>query len=102
MSTVFAPAEEIAPVAPPAGGTTVVGAPEGPPPTIADRRNVRGVSRRDIATLAGAAASALCTTLLLFGRLTPLSGVIGFLVVNYAVFLATYGVLVAIEEPRPI
>ncbi len=65
------------------------------------RRTLGGASRHDTTLLAGAAISALCTTLLLFGRLTPLSGVFGFVVVGFLAFLATYAVLVSLTEDRP-
>ena len=65
------------------------------------RRSIGGVSRHDLKTLGGAAISALCTTMLLFGRLTALSGDLGFVVVGFLVFLVTYGVLVSLTEDRP-
>jgi phosphate transport system permease protein len=64
-------------------------------------RRLGGISRDDAANLAGAAGSAICTTLLLFGRLTPLDGPFGFVVVAYAIFLAVYAFLVSISEDRP-
>lgn len=71
------------------------------PAPAAVRRSLGGMSRNDVYTLAGAAASALCTSLLLFGRLAPFSGVVGFVVVTYALFLATYALLVWLEDDRP-
>lgn len=80
--------------------TTVV-----PPvePTLAPqvRRNVGTMSRDDKLTLAGAAVSSLFTTLLLFGRLTPMSGRLGFVVVWFAVFVAIYALLVSLTDDRP-
>ena len=65
------------------------------------RRAIRGVSREDLMALGGAALSSLCTTMLLFGRLTSLSGELGFVVVGFVVFLVTYGVIVSLTEDRP-
>ncbi len=84
-----------------AAPTTVL--PKRPDPFMASqqRRSIRGVSRQDVMTLGGSAVSALCTTMLLFGRLTSLSGELGFAVVGWLVFLVTYGVLVSLTEDRP-
>lgn len=65
------------------------------------RRAVGKVSRRDVLDLAGAALSSLCTTALLFGRLTSLHGKFGFVAVGLVVFLVTYTALVALHENKP-
>ncbi|MGB8859104.1 MAG: phosphate ABC transporter permease PstA [Ilumatobacteraceae bacterium] len=67
----------------------------------AQRRTLKKLSRNDVLPMAGAFVSALSTTLLLFGRLTPLEGQLGFVVVWFLLFLATYAVLVSITENRP-
>jgi phosphate transport system permease protein len=67
----------------------------------AGMRALRGLARDDALTLGGASLSALCTGLLLFGRLAPISGILGFAVVTYLIFLATYAVLLAQTENRP-
>lgn len=83
------------------GVTTLPDRPRsGPGPEL--RRPAGRMSRRDQLTVVGALVSALCTTLLLFGRLTPLSGRFGFFVVWFFVFLGTYAVLVSLDNPRPI
>jgi len=64
-------------------------------------RATRGLSRNDVLPLVGAALSSLCTTALLFGRLTPLSGDLGFVAAFFAVFLLTYAAIVSITEDRP-
>jgi phosphate transport system permease protein len=69
-----------------------------PPP---QRRALGKLSRHDVLPLGGAALSALCTTLLLFGRLTPMRGSIGFVAVLFAVFLVIYAALVSITEDKP-
>lgn len=64
-------------------------------------RRISGWSRRDALTLAGVAVSSLCTTLLLFGRLTPLSGALGFATTFFVVFVATYAVMSSFTENGP-
>jgi phosphate transport system permease protein len=54
-----------------------------------------------VLTLIGAAVSALSTGLLLFGRLTPLRGDLGFVVVTLAVFVVIYAALTSLTENRP-
>ncbi len=90
-------------VTPPSGGTaarTVLPAQQArlAPGAI---RSLRGVPRDEVVNLAGAGFSALCTGLLLFGRLTPLAGNLGFVVLTYLVFLGTYALLVSLTEDRP-
>lgn len=65
------------------------------------RRRLGGWSRNDLLALGGALLSAVCTTKLLFGTLTPLAGPFGFVVVAYVVFIATYALLVSLTEDRP-
>lgn len=81
------------------------------PPTIipgrsgvreAVRRTLGGASREGVLNLAGAALSAVCVSLLLFGRLASLSGPLGFVVVTYVVFLVIYGFVTAVTESRPV
>lgn len=72
---------------------------DGGPP--AARRQVRGASRSDRLNVVGAAVSATCVALLLFGRLTPLSGKLGFIVITWMVFVATYALLIWLVDDRP-
>ena len=72
--------------------------PDNPPPM---RRPIGQVSRDDLLTLGGALFSSLSITLLLFGRLTPLSGLLGFAVVWFVMFLVIYALLVSIVDNRP-
>ena len=65
------------------------------------RRAIGGTSRQDAMALAGAAVSSLCTTMLLFGRLTPLSGRLGFVIVWFLIFLGIYAALLSLTEDRP-
>ena len=64
-------------------------------------RAIATVSRRDIFTAFGAAASALATTTLLFGRLTPLHGKIGFVVVFLTIYVVMYAAIVSVTDNRP-
>ncbi|MER6531335.1 phosphate ABC transporter permease PstA [Streptomyces sp. NPDC001508] len=73
-----------------------------PLPAAAERpdepRRIGGLSRSGVLASAGAALSALCVTVLLFGQLAPFSGTLGFAVAAYLVFLALYAVLTGLEE----
>lgn len=65
-------------------------------------RTLGGISREDAVNMIGAAVSAVCAALLLFGRLTPLSGAFGFVVVAYVIFVVLYAFLVSMSDARPI
>ncbi|MBA2607709.1 MAG: phosphate ABC transporter permease PstA [Actinobacteria bacterium] len=52
--------------------------------------------------MGGAALCALSVSLLLFGQIAPLSGVLGFVLLTYAVFLLVYAVLISFSETRPV
>jgi phosphate transport system permease protein len=79
--------------------TVVVRAPA--PPVPPAKRTLGGLSRHDLLVMAGALVSALATTLMLFGRLTSLSGTFGFLVVFFLVFLVIFAVLTSLTERGP-
>ena len=68
------------------------------PPAL---RTLTGVRREDLQLMGGAAVSAVSIGLLLFGRLAPVSGVLGFVVVTYLLFLGIYAFLVSLDEDRP-
>ncbi|MFJ8789820.1 phosphate ABC transporter permease PstA [Streptomyces sp. NPDC102462] len=61
-------------------------------------RRIGGLSRSGVLAPTGAALSALCVTVLLFGQLAPFSGTLGFAVTAYLLFLALYAVLTGLEE----
>jgi len=73
----------------------------GPATAPPQPRKIRQVTGEDVMLMLGAGLSALCTTLLLFGRVTSLSGRLGFVVVLFLVFNATYAVLVSLTDERP-
>lgn len=66
------------------------------------RRKLGGATKEDRLAVCGAATSALCATLLLFGRIAPFSGILAMAIVAYLVFLVAYGLLVSLTEEGPI
>ncbi|MFJ3927362.1 phosphate ABC transporter permease PstA [Streptomyces sp. NPDC090022] len=62
------------------------------------RRGTSGVHVRDVLALLGAAAAALGLTALLFDRVLPFDGPLGFTVVLYLAFMSLYAVLVSLDE----
>jgi phosphate transport system permease protein len=64
------------------------------------RRQIAGIRRNDVLAVAGAAASALATTLLLW-TIAPFTGVFGFIVVAWCLFVVIYAVLVGFDNNRP-
>ncbi|GAA3858550.1 phosphate ABC transporter permease PstA [Streptomyces lacrimifluminis] len=72
-------------------------------------RSTRGESRRNLSTLratdvyamAGAAAASLAITWVMFDRLLPFNGVLGFLVIAYVLFMGLYALLVSFDEDGP-
>jgi phosphate transport system permease protein len=83
----------------PPGQATPAGPSVRPMAQRQSRRVTSSVTGRDIADLAGAAATSGCQAVLLFGHLAPLSGVLGFVVCWYVLFVVTYAVLVSIGRP---
>ncbi len=80
--------------------TTLPPAPE--PLLIPQQRRATGkLSQRDLLMMAGAGLSAISTTMLLFGRLTSLSGTFGFVVVALVLYIAIYAVIAAVTESGP-
>jgi phosphate transport system permease protein len=65
------------------------------------RRSLGTIRPSDIAALVGSAISAIALTTLLFFRLLPLSGVLGFIVVAYLLFLAIYTLILSSDETWP-
>ncbi len=64
-------------------------------------RPIGRFGRDDVLTMGGAAASALATTLLLFGRLSTLDGAIGFVIVLLLTFIVIYAMLTALTNDVP-
>jgi phosphate transport system permease protein len=80
-----------------------------PGTTLPARRKARTESRRNLATLRasdvyallGAAAASLCVTWLMFDRMLPFNGALGFVAVAYVLFLGLYALLVSFDEDGP-
>lgn len=64
-------------------------------------RKVGGISRDQAMVMLGSFVSALSITMLIFGRLTPLSGRFGFFVGFFVIFLVVHIALVSLTEDRP-
>ena len=81
---------------------TVLPRPTEPPVEFSSRRAIGGLSRDGLLTTVGAGLSAICVTMLLFGRLSPLSGGIGFVAVAFVLFLVIHAFLVSLSESGPV
>ncbi|MEJ2854128.1 MULTISPECIES: phosphate ABC transporter permease PstA [unclassified Saccharothrix] len=62
------------------------------------RRVTRARRGADVAVVLGALASAVALTGLLFDRIAPFSGVVGFIAIAYPVFLGLYALLVSLDD----
>jgi len=65
------------------------------------RRAVTGVRFSDLMRLIGAAAASFAVTWWAFTQLLPLQGVLGFIVMTFALFVLFFGVLVSLDESGP-
>ncbi|MGW0870178.1 phosphate ABC transporter permease PstA [Streptomyces sp. NPDC002740] len=65
------------------------------------RRNLSTLRASDVYALLGAGAAALAVTWLMFDRLLPFDGTLGFVVLAYALFLGLYALLVSFDEDGP-
>lgn len=68
------------------------------PPAPEVLRSTSSVRRSDVLALVGAVAAATAITTLVFTRLAPFDGLIGFVVVDYVLFLGIYALLVSFDE----
>ncbi|MCW2540153.1 MAG: phosphate transporter permease PstA [Frankiales bacterium] len=66
-----------------------------------EHRRSSGLRNSDVFSLLGAAGAAFGFTALLFNKLAPLSGVLGFIVVSWCSFILFYGLLVSLDESGP-
>ena len=73
--------------------------PAAPARTGPPARSLTRSSRDTLLPLVGAAAGSIALTWVLFGWLTPMSGLLGFVVVELGLFLAMYAGLLAATEP---
>jgi len=67
---------------------------------IGPRRGIRSVRVDDRFNLIGAAGAAIAIATLLFGWITPLSGVVGWAIIALLAFVGVYAVLVGISADR--
>ena len=72
-------------------------APSAPPAAAEPRVLLRRVTPEGVATVAGAAGGALGLVWVLYERVLPFSGVLGFWLCWYAVFLALYAAIAAMQ-----
>ncbi|MFF7923020.1 phosphate ABC transporter permease PstA [Streptomyces mirabilis] len=92
-----------APKAPPqAPATHLPGRRPGGGSTRGDsRRNLSTLRATDVYAMLGAGAASLALTWLIFDRLLPFNGALGFVVIAYALFIALYALLVSFDEDGP-
>lgn len=64
------------------------------------RRNLRKATLDEKFNVIGAAAAAIALTTLLFGWFTPLTGVVGWVIVVFLLFLGLYVLLVSLRSDR--
>ena len=64
-------------------------------------RQIVGIRREDVLAVAGALASALAITGLLWTQLAPFTGIFGYIVVSWILFVLIYVVLVTFDNDRP-
>ncbi|MCX8530324.1 MAG: phosphate ABC transporter permease PstA [Rhodoluna sp.] len=69
----------------------------GPAPV---KRKLRAIRLDDVFDIVGSIASSLSLTYLLFGWLTGLQSTVGFVVVNFVLFLISYAAITALKNPR--
>ncbi|MET8635756.1 phosphate ABC transporter permease PstA [Streptomyces sp. NPDC004074] len=83
---------------PPVPATTLPGRSR---PRTESRRNLATLRATDVYAMLGAAAASLCITWLLFDRMLPFNGALGFVVIAYVLFLGLYALLVSFDEDGP-
>jgi phosphate transport system permease protein len=82
-----------------APGTTIPSRPEAGPPSAP--RRLTGVRAPDVLALVGALAAAFSTTGLLWTQIAPFSGLIGYVVMTWFLFVLFYAVLVSFDQNGP-
>jgi phosphate transport system permease protein len=64
-------------------------------------RRLTGIRTSDVLSLVGALAAAFCTTGLLWTQIAPFSGLVGFVVVTWCLFVLIYAILVSFDQDGP-
>jgi phosphate transport system permease protein len=92
----------------PSGGPAGTGGPRTTLPTRAARparppqpRQLGVLRAGDLLSVFGALGAAVCTTALLWTQIGPFSGIFGFVVVTWFLFVGYYAALVSIEDNGP-
>ena len=80
--------------------TALVDAPAAPPRVLEHRRATRTFGPREAAVLGGCLGSALLTAWLVWFRLTPATGGLGFVLLAYVLFLVAYYLVTRESEGR--
>lgn len=94
--------EQPSPASPPVPGTSLPGRRTGGSTTLGEsRRNLATLRATDVYALLGASAASLSITWLMFDRMLPFNGALGFFVIAYALFLGLYALLVSFDEDGP-
>ena len=70
-------------------------------PTAMMPRPIAKVRRSDVLAVTGALGASASITGIVYHFLTPFTGVIGYVLLTYAVFLVLYALLVSFDESRP-
>jgi phosphate transport system permease protein len=97
-ATTASAAQATQPARPPAT-TTVPARPAGPTRQVP--RRIGGIRRTDVLALLGAFAAALTTTGILWTQLGPFTGLLGYVVVSWLLFVAYYALLTGFDETGP-
>ena len=71
------------------------------PATPPSPRRLTGARLADMLAVGGAAAAALAATGVLWTEIGPFSGILGYVIVSWALFVLIYAVLVQLDENRP-
>lgn len=82
-------------------GTTVHVPPDSAMPAQR-RRRPGAASGGGVRTIAGATTTAISVALLLFGRVAPFSGLVGFVILTFVVFLFAYAILVGLHDEHQV
>ncbi|MFG3658308.1 phosphate ABC transporter permease PstA [Streptomyces sp. NPDC047706] len=91
-----------APGQPPGPGTILPGRRTGGrTPLSESRRNLSTLRATDVYAMLGAGAASLALTWLMFDRLLPFNGALGFVVIAYALFTGLYALVVSFDEDGP-
>lgn len=65
------------------------------------RRRIGGIRTTDVLSLVGSMAAALATTGLLWTELSPFTGILGYVVTSWFLFIVYYAILVSFDENSP-